>query len=77
MAFSKSDSSSIYSRRAWQKNLQKKYGKKAPQDDNACGHVWQWDPEDRLMRCFKCGQARLPTDADKLEPRMEGTGTDF
>ena len=70
MGFAKSGSS-IYSRRKWKRRLEEQMR------DNSCGHVWQWDPEDRLMRCYKCGSARLPTDVDQVTPRMEGTGTDF
>ena len=73
MSFSKSKSSSIYKRREWQRKMQKK----ATEAGDSCGHVWEYDPEDRLMRCYKCGRARLPTDADELTPRVEGSGTDF
>lgn len=69
MGFAKSGTSSIWNKRQWQR--------KAQAERNACGHVWQWDPEDRLMRCYKCGGARLATDVDRIEPRLEGSRTDF
>lgn len=70
-ASSKSGSSTIWNRRSWNRKLN------AQRQRDECGHVWEWDPKDRLMRCYKCGGARLPTDADKLQPRMENTDTDF
>lgn len=70
MSFAKSGSS-VYSGREWKRRLEEQVR------DNGCGHVWQWDPEDRLMRCYQCGKARLPTDADHVGPRLENGPTDF
>ena len=69
MGFAKSGGSSVWNKKSWQKRME--------EERTACGHVWEYDPEDRLMRCYKCGQARLPTDADRIKPRMEGTDTEF
>lgn len=78
MGFAKSGTS-IYNRRKWQRQLEERregpsraqgtagYGRPDTGDDY-CGHVWEWDPEDRMMRCYKCGGVRLPTDADKIGP---------
>lgn len=71
MGFAKSGDNSIYKRRAWKKRLEEQT------DRPACGHVWKWDPEDRLMRCYKCGLARLATDVDRVTPRVENGPTEF
>lgn len=60
MGFAKSGTN-IYNRRRWKRQLEERR-------DDYCGHVWEWDPEDRMMRCYKCGGVRLPTDADKIGP---------
>ena len=43
MGFAKSGGESIYSKKAWKKRMEA--------ERDACGHAWQWDPSDRLMRC--------------------------
>jgi len=70
MGFAKSDSNTIYNRRKWQRAMEK--------EPDTCGHVWQWDPEDRLMRCYKCGGARLaqPSEEGPII-RTENSDTDF
>lgn len=60
---------SIWSKRQWQR--------KAQEERAECGHVWQWDPADRMMRCYKCGGVRLPTDVEKIVTRTENGDTDF
>ena len=78
MGFAKSGGEPIYRKKAWKRRMEA--------ERDACGHAWQWDPSDRLMRCTKCGEARLARDGDnapewwKEAPviiRTEGSGTDF
>ena len=70
MGFASSKSGGIYNRRKWKGQLEERR-------DDGCGHVWEWDPADRMMRCYKCGGVRLPTDVDKIVTRTENGDTDF
>ena len=59
-------------------------GRPAWKDKDRHRCAWRWDPEDRLMRCYECGAARLPTeweeqlnakapgDPERLNIRTEG-----
>lgn len=71
MGFAKSGGDRVWSRRQWQRKMEEERAR------DVCGHVWQWDPQDRIMRCYKCGGARIATETDRFTPRMEGTDTDF
>lgn len=71
-ASSKSGNSTIWNKRRWDRRLAPEH-----RDRSECGHVWEYDPADRLMRCYKCGGARLPTETEECRPRLEGTDTEL
>ena len=71
MGFAKSGGS-IYRKKDWKKRMEEEARAR-----DACGHVWEWDPEDRVMRCYKCGGARMATETDRVVPRVENGDTDF